>query len=94
LPGGSSFKEGESVTEIAAHELKEETGLDIASERFKLMAGRQLAATLSTHKAVLFTVELTEDEIANVDQTTHGVVEDTERTHVEVSKLARRYLDG
>jgi ADP-ribose pyrophosphatase YjhB (NUDIX family) len=87
LPGGSSFKEGESVTEIAAHELKEETGLDIASERFKLMAGRQLAATLSTHKAVLFTVELSEDEIANVGQTTHGVVEDTERTHVEVRSL-------
>jgi ADP-ribose pyrophosphatase YjhB (NUDIX family) len=94
LPGGSSFREGESVTDIAVHELKEETGLDIPSERFKLMTHRQLAATLSTHTAALFTVELTEDEIARVDRTTHGVVEDTERTHIEVRTLRDVILTG
>lgn len=89
LPGGSSFKGVTDPRTIAAEELKEETGLDIAAERFNLITDRQLASTLSTHKGILFSVSLTDAEIEAAErlskaQTVHGVVEDTERTVVEV----------
>jgi len=92
LPGGSSFKNKENALEIAADELKEETGLEIPASRFNQVCARQLASTLSTHKAVLFTVELTEEEIRQAEelaakQQTFGVIEDTERTYVEVKTL-------
>jgi len=82
LPGGSSFKEGEDVKVVAAHELEEESGLVVDPSRFHVLPFRQLASTLSTHVAHLFTVEITEEEAQSVLGTEHGVEEDTEHTYV------------
>lgn len=93
LPGGSSFKEGENPLEVAAHELEEEIGIQVSPDRLIRLTGRQLASTLSSHRAELFYVELTDEEIARVEaeaarKTTYGVVEDSERTYVEVAFIS------
>jgi len=89
LPGGSSFKPGEDPRQVAAHEVNEETGLEIEPVRLVEHERRQLVATLSAHEAKLFSVELTQDEIDRLrqDHEVHGVVEDTEQTYVEVKSL-------
>ncbi|MCX6744875.1 MAG: NUDIX hydrolase [Candidatus Parcubacteria bacterium] len=90
IPGGSSFKPKEDPNKVAAHEAHEETGLEIPAERFKAIDARQLCATLSAHKAHLFSVELTAEEINWLRQeqgVAHGVIEDTERTYVEIKTL-------
>ncbi len=90
IPGGSSFKPKEDPNKLAAHEAFEETGMEILAERFKAIDARQLCATLSTHKAHLFAVEVTDDEINWLRQqqgVAHGVIEDTERTYVEIKTL-------
>lgn len=92
LPGGSSFKESDSVGEIAAHELREETGLVIAPHRFKLLNTRQLCGTLSSHQAHAFVVNLTKDEIRLAEalatkKESFGVAEDSERTYIQVRTL-------
>ena len=92
LPGGSSFKKKENALEIASDELKEETGLEIPANRFKQVFSRQLASTLSTHKSVLFSVALTDEELEKAEELAaskqaFGVAEDTERTYVEVKTL-------
>ncbi len=90
LPGGSKFKGmGDEALKLAAEELAEETGLEIDPSRFYYLSDRQLASTLSTHKAYLFAVELTDDELALAEakakkMETFGVAEDSERTYVEV----------
>lgn len=92
LPGGSSLKNNADVLKVASEELKEETGLDIPPERFFQVQSRQLASTWSSHSATLFSVELTDDEIAEAErisesQATFGVKEDTEMTRVDVRTL-------
>ena len=90
LPGGSSLKPMESSQVLAVTECKEETGLEIDPERIKHHESRQLVATLSTHKAYLFSVEITEEELEYLRSQqgiAHGVIEDTERTYIEVMKL-------
>lgn len=94
LPGGSSFKPDEEPKVVAAAELKSETGLDIGPDRFFPVKSRQLTATLATHQSHLFAVELTSDEIKLVEateqqQTSFGVVEETEQTSVRVRSLAQ-----
>lgn len=93
LPGGSSLKPGEDPLQIAAHELAEETGLTISPSRFRSVGGRQLAATLSSHKSFLFAVELTPMEMASVVGTEAGVSSDTELTYVGSCTL-RQILSG
>lgn len=98
LPGGSSFKPGKSPLELAAEELAEETGLSISATRFVPADERQLASTLSTHTANLFAVELTEDEIKELEsiaaeKTTFGVANDSEKTYVVVETM-RNILDN
>jgi 8-oxo-dGTP pyrophosphatase MutT (NUDIX family) len=85
LPGGSSFKDGEDPKVTAAHELEEETGLKIDPTRFLKYPARQLAATLSSHVAHIFAVELTEEEMQSVNGTKAGVAADTEITYVGVA---------
>lgn len=91
IPGGSSFKPKEDPSILAAHEVHEETGLKISPDRIIWHEARQIAGTLSAHKAHLFSAEINIKELewlrlqAGV---AHGVVEDTERTYVEVVKLA------
>jgi ADP-ribose pyrophosphatase YjhB (NUDIX family) len=84
LPGGGVLS-GEPVDQ-AGHELQEETGLRIAPERLVAGQVRQVIATLSAHRLHVFTVELTEDEIDQVraNPGPYGVLEDSERTFVEV----------
>lgn len=90
LPGGSSQDLTESATEVIAKELEEETGLKIKKDRFEYVQSRQMYATLSAHKAHIFRVELTSEEMERVERdagNVHGVEEDSERTYVEVHKL-------
>ena len=92
LPGGSSFKEHLVPTQVASEELAEETGIKITPKRFRLVSTRQVGATISSHRAYVFAVELTEEEMAQAkkmdqDGTRHGVLEDTEITYVEVRTL-------
>jgi 8-oxo-dGTP pyrophosphatase MutT (NUDIX family) len=89
LPGGSSFKPGRDPLVCAAEELREETGLRVDASRFRVVGERQVAATLSSHTAHVFAVELTAEEIAwaraEADASIfRGVAADSERTYIEV----------
>lgn len=89
LPGGSTFKSGVDVFDMASNELEEETGLKVDPSRIKLTNSRQLVATLSSHTATLFSVQLSEYEwniLAN-DKSTHGVSGDTELTYIHTMTL-------
>lgn len=90
LAGGSSMKPGQNPLQVASEEVHEETGLIVPATRFRSLGSRQVAGTLSAHHAHLFAAELSASEMAEAKvlaeaQTAHGVVEDTERTYVEVT---------
>jgi hypothetical protein len=75
---------------LAAEEAQEETGLALDASRFQRHEARQMVATLSAHKAHLFSVEITDDELTLLREqagVAYGVLEDTERTYVEVTTL-------
>ncbi len=102
LPGGSSWKPDEDPTEIAAHEFAEETGFKMDPSRFRYVNRRQIASTLSAHKAHVFAIELSDSEMDTIETEAksgeaHGVIEDTERTYVEIRKfgdiIEQRLLD-
>lgn len=89
LPGGSSFKPGKSPRQVAADEVREEVGLEIDSTRFTERGSRQLAGTFSSHKAFLYSVELTLEEMTGLraqPDAVHGA-DAVERTYVEVRTL-------
>ena len=98
VPGGSSAKPGEDPVEVAVHEVSEETGLTLDPSRLVPLGARQLTSTLSAHKASVWCACLTASEmdevramvVANV---THGVVQDTERTYLEI-RTVRQILGG
>jgi 8-oxo-dGTP pyrophosphatase MutT (NUDIX family) len=97
-PGGSSFKPGVSPEVLAADEAREETSLDLAPDRFRQHEARQMVSPMSAHKAHLFSVEITDKELDYLRGQAgiaHGVVEDTERTYVEIMTLGdiRRSAD-
>lgn len=99
FPGGSSWKEGTSPAEVAIEEAAEETGLKIEADRITFHGSRQLAGTLSLHKANIFSVELTEEEFGWLEGQkgrVHGTGADGkdpsgERTYIEV-KTAEEIL--
>lgn len=102
LPGGSSVKPNMDPQVNAQHELQEEAGLFIEDlSRFKYVGSRQLVATLSSHKAQVYSIELNKNEFEKIqeyvsNQTTFGVEEDTEKTYVDiipVGKLKESFLD-
>lgn len=96
VPGGSSFKPTDNPLQLAADEVYEETGLRINDTRMIACGSRQLVATLSAHKAHLFSVEIRQDELDWLQTQTnvaHGVIEDTERTYVEIRTLGE-IIDG
>lgn len=97
LPGGSSHKQDEDPLKVAADELKEETGLEIATERFVPSDARQLASTFSSHRATLFTVRLNDEEIRRAEEvaaagSTFGVKGDSERTTLSIKTLREALL--
>jgi 8-oxo-dGTP pyrophosphatase MutT (NUDIX family) len=100
LAGGSSHNPNEDPLRVISHEVEEETGLSVDSDRFIQHETRQLVATLGAHVANLFSVELTQEELDQLKSdagTVHGVFEDTEQTYVEIWSLkdilARQLVD-
>lgn len=100
VPGGSTFKGVTDPKMLAADECEEEAGIRISPERIVQHEARQLVATLSTHRAHLFSVEITDEEVAALRAqhgVANGVAEDSERTYVEILTLAeildRRTVD-
>lgn len=99
LPSGSSFKPNKTLLETAAEEAWEETGLSIDPKRLKFHGARQLAGTLSAHKAHVFSAELIDTEFDWLKQQ-EGVVhgagdegETGERTYVEIKSLREIMLE-
>lgn len=88
LPGGSSITDKDSI-DVIKEEVYEEVGLVINKSRFKYHGSRQMVATLSSHKAHVYFVELTNEELDFVknDNNTHGVYEDSELTYSIVLSL-------
>lgn len=90
LAGGSSLKPEGNPLQLAADEVREESGLVIETGRFSQHEARQLSATMSAHKAHLFSVEVTDDELAEIWRNADipfGVAEDSERTYVSISTV-------
>lgn len=99
LQGGSSAKPSASPTTVAAHEFSEETGLSLKASRFTALGSRQIAGTLSAHKAHTFMVELTADEMNTLRKQVasgahNGVEADTERTYVEIDTFEHILADA
>jgi ADP-ribose pyrophosphatase YjhB (NUDIX family) len=93
VPGGSSWKPNADPYQLMAHELAEETGLqNIDPLRLRRIGSRQLAGTLSTHKAHVFAYHLSRQELEYIKAqqekgTAFGVEADSERTYIEVRSL-------
>jgi len=89
VPGGSSTKPGIEPGTLAAKELEEETGLAISEDRFKFVGLRQVASTLSAHRAHVFAVELTQDEMLTLrwGDSAHGNHDESEYTFTRVMSV-------
>ncbi|REE99808.1 nucleoside 2-deoxyribosyltransferase domain-containing protein [Thermomonospora umbrina] len=86
LPGGSG--PGDPLSTAVA-EVAEETGLVLDPARLRRHGVRQVNATMSAHRAHLFSAEITEDELAAVRDTgPHGLLDEGERTYVEAATFA------
>ena len=97
LPSGSSSKHGQEMEATAIEEATDETGLTIEPSQLRRHGVRQIAGTLSVHRAHLFSVELTEVQLAALRaeeqaNTTHGIGAESEQTTIRVRKL-REILD-
>ena len=92
LPGGSSFTDEKiDPLELAVEEVEEEADLKVGKERYVYHGCRQLVSTLSAHKAHLYSVSLTTNEVREMEKKegqVFGVLEDTERTFIKVVKLS------
>ncbi|WP_157974977.1 nucleoside 2-deoxyribosyltransferase domain-containing protein [Glycomyces dulcitolivorans] len=88
LPGGSSREESDPAVQ-ARDEVEEETGLILTAGRLRRIGTRQIAATMSGHRAHLFAAELTESELAwlRAQDAPHGAG-DSERTWTEIATYA------
>lgn len=96
LPGGSSPGGDAEPRAQAVEELEEETGVRLPAARLRAHTPRQTSATLLTHHAHLYSVELTDDELAAF-QAQAGVVHgahDSERTTVHVWRVGDLLAGG
>lgn len=93
LPGGSGVK-GDPAQQ-AADELSEELGLTVRLEQLRAHTVRQPAATVSAHRLYLFSIELDEDQLAELEcsDAALGNPEESERTYPEVRTVGQ-LLDG
>jgi hypothetical protein len=83
--GGSAFDATLPWVEVARSEVEEEVGLHLAIERLRAIGSRQIAATLSAHRAHAFAAEISEEELAVLKRATEPRGEGgTERTFVEI----------
>src|SRR3989344_1391608 len=90
LPSGSSLSARHTPDEVAIKECEEETGLVISSARLRSQGPRQIASTLSAHRAHLFSAELTPEEYRTIigrEKQTGAAEDDAEHTHVEIQTL-------
>ena len=92
LPGGSSLRPDQDPREVAAQEVREETGLNLALDRFIGGESRPAAATVSTHHCHLHAAALTPDEMGAARQAAHlrtewGDRAQTELTTVEIATI-------
>jgi 8-oxo-dGTP pyrophosphatase MutT (NUDIX family) len=99
LPGGSSWKNDSGPLGTALEEMEEEVGLHLPSQRFTQHTTRQFVATMSAHSGHLFSAELTEEELDRLVHlqkagTALGVLEDTERTYIEVRTVGEILSGG
>lgn len=95
LPGGSSANGDDAPEAVAAEEIHEEVGLHLSPDRLKFEGAKQLAGTFSAHKSHLYSVQLTDEELAwlkSQKDVLHGNVEDSEQTYIEVYKLEEIFL--
>jgi hypothetical protein len=97
-PGGSSFDGVVDPLELAVEEVGEEVGLTLPPSRFLSIGNRQLAATLLSHQAHLFAVELSDDELALLrrDADTRAVkgAGDGELTTLELRRIGDLLSDS
>lgn len=93
LPGGSGA-EGD-LTQQASAELSEEIGLTIRPDQLRVHRARQPAVTVSAHRLHLFSIELDDDQLAELESCTTvlGNAEESERTYPEVRTVGQ-LLDG
>lgn len=93
LPGGSALKPDVPAQVSAQEELSEETGLVVTDlNRFRPVSKRQLMATVSSHKAALFAIRLTDDELESLEDREQdgralGAPGESERTYLKVVPL-------
>jgi 8-oxo-dGTP pyrophosphatase MutT (NUDIX family) len=89
LPGGSSSEDGKNPLQAAVDEVSEELGLRINPARLKSHGSRQMGATLVSYHSHLYSVELTEEELAKLEADTSVHGEDgEERITIHVKPLA------
>lgn len=90
MPGGSSVTDSVDPLEIIVDEIKEETGLSFDTNRIVFEQDRQLMSTLSSHKCYLYSIAITDEELAEIKKlegTVNGIEEDSERTYLRIFKL-------
>ncbi|POM23882.1 hypothetical protein BTM25_25080 [Actinomadura rubteroloni] len=91
-PGGSGPG---APPETALAEVAEETGLVLAADRLRPCGTRQVAATLSAHRAHVYAAEITDAELARLRAAgPHGVAADGEVTRVEITTYGELCRDG
>jgi 8-oxo-dGTP pyrophosphatase MutT (NUDIX family) len=93
LPGGSAMDSAEPMPDVARNELHEETGLAVVdAQRFRYIGKRQLAASAMAHQAHVYSIQLTADELAQLEAAAasseaFGDTAGTERTFVHVVRI-------
>jgi 8-oxo-dGTP pyrophosphatase MutT (NUDIX family) len=89
LPGGSSTRH--DPTAWAVDEVREETGLVLDADRLRPLGARQVAATVSAHRAHLFAAEITGAELEWLrarQDVPGGDGGGSERTWIEIATYA------
>ncbi len=95
-PGGSSFDaDPDDLIAVAIAEVGEEVGLRLDARRLRPLGGRQLAPTMSAHRAHGFAVELDDAELATLRAGADQVrgADDGERTSLEFWTLGELLAD-
>lgn len=96
LPGGSSTSKDKDELDTMIAEVSEETGYLINRSRVNELQSRQLASTLLTHHAHIYSVELNSNEMElmkNKRNQIFGNILETEMTYVEVFTV-KQILDS